>query len=87
MTLKRFSVCYKGSRCSISANLEVVVRDTSALASSFLSCNFNFISRFCNKVAHLVVKYALSLYTPLTWVGDFPIWAQLEASSDLSFDS
>lgn len=70
-------------RSSISANLELSIRDTLALAPNFNSCNFNLIPLSCNRAAHLVAKYVPSLDSPLTWDGDFPISAQLEASLDL----
>lgn len=70
----------------ISANLEVVIFDILELARNLCSCSFHYIPRSCNRVAHLVAKHALSLDLLLTWLDNFPIWAQLEALLDISSD-
>lgn len=70
---------------SISATLNVVILDTLALARNFQSCSFSFIPRTCNRVAHLIATYMPHLFdSPWAWLGDFPIWAQAEASLDVS---
>lgn len=46
-------------------------------------CSFNFISRTCNRVAHVLAKYVLSIDLSLTMFGDFPYWAQRKAMLDV----
>lgn len=42
------------------------------LLRCFQNVSFNFVSRTCNRVAHLIAKSAISSSSPLAWVGDFP---------------
>lgn len=71
-------------RLSVKANLEVIISDCFNIASLLNSYSFNFISRTCNRVAHCVAKYALSVELPETWQEDFPTWVSRDASLDFS---
>lgn len=53
------------------------------LLRCFQNVLFNFVSRTCDRVAHLIAKSAISSSSPLAWVGDFPGWAMRKASLDV----
>lgn len=61
------------------ASLAVIIRDTTSLSLSFHDVSFSFVSRDCNRVAHVVAKYALSIELPTTWDGNIPDWICREA--------
>lgn len=61
-----------------SANLEVIIQDFLSFISRFYSVSFNFMLNTCNRVAHEITKYTLSLELPLAWSRNYPEWAQRE---------
>lgn len=57
---------------SSSASLAVIITDTIHLLSSLNSVSFIFVPRDCNRVANVIVKYALSIeYLSTTWEDNF----------------
>lgn len=53
------------------------------LARHFHSVSFSFVRCDCNRVAHAIAKYALSIKFSTIWDGNFPNWACREASLDI----
>ncbi|KAI8530758.1 hypothetical protein RHMOL_Rhmol11G0084100 [Rhododendron molle] len=58
-------------KLSAKASLVVIITERLNLATLLNSCSFRFISPTCNRVAYVVVKYALSIEHPTNWRGDF----------------
>ncbi|KAI8535652.1 hypothetical protein RHMOL_Rhmol10G0190900 [Rhododendron molle] len=54
-------------KSSAKASLEVIITDCFNLVSLLNSCSFKFISLTCNRVAHVVAKYAISIEHLTTW--------------------
>lgn len=43
-----------------------------SLAQRLSFCSFRFVFRNCNRAAHVIAKYALSLDHVMSWSRDFP---------------
>lgn len=57
-----------------SSSLAVNITDVINSALHFHSLSFSFVRRDCNRVAHAIIKYALSMEFPTIWDENFPDW-------------
>ncbi|XP_027082670.1 uncharacterized protein [Coffea arabica] len=60
-----------------------ILHDVLILSQGFVTCQFSFVKRGGNCVAHKLAKFAINLYDEISWKDSFPIWLNCLAKNDV----